>query len=168
MIYTFVHGFRNLLLGRTKACLILSALIFASLMWSQPLDVNGQLSIEQKNFGGYAGLLVKGASPSTNWPNIGFSTQNTAGIDVIIGGVYSQIINNSPGSEAMDLVLMTAKNSVLAEHLRITNSGNVGTYPRMVQSARRRRAHRYSANASSFCSSLVFDGVELLVTTAIS
>ncbi len=49
---------------------------------SSALDVNCQVVIDQKNFGGQAGLLVKGLYPDGNWPTIGLSLVNTSGIDV--------------------------------------------------------------------------------------
>ena len=90
------------------------------------LDVNGPIAIEQKNFGGYAGLNIKGLSPNYNWPNIGFSTQNTQGVDVVAANITGQIVSNTQGAEAMDLLLCTMNSGLLRERLRITNSGNVG------------------------------------------
>jgi hypothetical protein len=42
------------------------------------LNVNGQLTIDQKNFGGYGGLLLKGDAPGNNYPNIAFTIKNNA------------------------------------------------------------------------------------------
>ena len=99
------------------------------------LDVNGQIIIEQKNFGGYGGLLIKGNVPGSNYPNIGFSVKNTSNSDVIAASVTGELIANTLGAEAIDLVLATSKNgqSGLSEKLRIKSngalavSGNTGT-----------------------------------------
>lgn len=90
------------------------------------LDVNGQVVIDQKNFGGNAGLLVKGGNPGANYPNIGFSTQNTNGIDVYVAGVGANLVNNTAGQEASDLAFHTATAGASAERMMITSTGNVG------------------------------------------
>ncbi len=89
-------------------------------------DVSRQIVIEQKKFGGPAGLLIKGMAPSYNWPVIGFSTQTWAGDDVVGAQIVSQIMNNAPGAEAMDLYFTTASMGNPIERLRITAGGNVG------------------------------------------
>ncbi|MFT3982056.1 MAG: hypothetical protein QM687_16430 [Ferruginibacter sp.] len=99
------------------------------------LDVNGQVVIEQKNFGGNGGLLIKGYSPTFNYPNIGFSVNNTSNTDVVTGMVTGIITGNAPGSEAMDLSFATSQTgqSGLSEKLRVKSngaiavSGNTGT-----------------------------------------
>lgn len=99
------------------------------------LDVNGQVVIEQKNFGGTAGLLIKGKSPTFNYPNLGFSVNNTNNVDVVSGLVTGIITGNAPGSEAMDLSFATSQagESGLSEKLRVKSngaiavSGNAGT-----------------------------------------
>lgn len=90
------------------------------------LDVNGQIIIEQKNFGGQAGLLIQGGSPVSSYPVIGFSTLNTMTVDVIAAQLVGVIINNTSGSEAMDMAIVTALSGTLAEHVRITAAGKVG------------------------------------------
>jgi hypothetical protein len=92
------------------------------------LDVNGQIAIDQKNFGGYAGLLIKGNSPVSNYPNIGFSTQNNAAADIIAAGIGAAINNNTAGAEAMDLSFYTSTTGLagLTERVRIKDNGNVG------------------------------------------
>ena len=90
------------------------------------LDVNGQVVIDQKNFGGNAGLLVKGGNPGANYPNIGFSTQNTNNADVYVGGLGANLVNNTAGSESADLVVNTATGGASTERMRITSAGNVG------------------------------------------
>jgi polyhydroxyalkanoate synthesis regulator phasin len=92
------------------------------------LDVNGPITIEQKNFGGYAGLLIKGNSPVSNYPNIGFSTQNNAATDMIAAGIGAAINNNTAGAEAMDLSFYTSTTGLagLTERVRIKDNGNVG------------------------------------------
>ncbi len=93
------------------------------------LDVNGQLTIQQKNFGGYGGLLIKGGILA-NWPNLGFSLTNPALAqpDVIGGLIMGNIISNTSGSEAMDLTFHTTNTGFagLSERLRIKDNGNVG------------------------------------------
>ena len=92
------------------------------------LDVNGQITIDQKNFGGYAGLLVKGNSSVSNYPNIAFSTQNTAANDIISAIIGGTITNNTAGSEAIDLSFYTSTSgqSGLAQRMVIKDNGNVG------------------------------------------
>jgi predicted short-subunit dehydrogenase-like oxidoreductase (DUF2520 family) len=92
------------------------------------LDVNGQVTIDQKNFGGYGGLLIKGDQPGNNYPNITFSTLNDIGIDEIAAYIGGNINDNTTGSEAMDLSFLTSTNgqSSLSEKMRIKDNGNVG------------------------------------------
>ena len=92
------------------------------------LNVNGQVTIDQKNFGGYGGLLIKGNAPGSNYPNICVSTTNTSGIDVISSYIGGNINNNTVGFEAMDLVFLTSQNGLgsLSERMRIEDNGNVG------------------------------------------
>ncbi len=93
---------------------------------SSALDVNGQVVIDQKNFGGQAGLLVKGLCPNGNWPTIGLFLVNTSGIDVQSAAIYGEITGNSSWAEAMNLLFMTAGAGTMSEKVRITGSGNVG------------------------------------------
>ncbi|MCX6314823.1 MAG: hypothetical protein NTX08_08845 [Sphingobacteriales bacterium] len=92
------------------------------------LDVNGQITIDQKNFGGYGGLLIKGNTAVSNYPNIGFSTQNTSASDVISAAIGGNITNNTAGSEAIDLGFYTSTSgqSGLAQRMVIKDNGNVG------------------------------------------
>jgi hypothetical protein len=91
------------------------------------LNVNGQITIDQKNFGGYGGLLIKGNAPGNNYPNIAFSIKNTSGLDAVSGYIGGHINNNVTGSEAMDLVFLTSQNGLLglSEKMRIKDDGNV-------------------------------------------
>ena len=94
------------------------------------LDVNGQLTIEQKNFGGYGGLLIKGNIPGNAHPNIAFTVKNNAGtpLDVVAGLVQGELSNNVSGSEAMGLGFYTSQTGQggLAQRLLIKDNGNVG------------------------------------------
>ena len=92
------------------------------------LDVNGQVTINQKNFGGYGGLLIKGDGPGSNQPNIAFSTVNNIGNDEVAAIIGAIINDNVIGNESMDLSFSTAKYglSSLLERMRITADGNVG------------------------------------------
>ena len=95
---------------------------------SSKLDVNGQVVIEQKNFGGYGGLLIKGNVPGNNHPNIGFSVKNNSNNDVVAAMIQGDLLNTLPGSETIDLAFYTSQAGQigLAERLRIKNNGNVG------------------------------------------
>ncbi len=90
------------------------------------LDVNGQVTIEQKDFGGNAGLLIKGLNQAFNWPTIGFSTQNNSGIDVVGMILEGQIRSSTPNQETMDFLLHTMDSGVLHERLRVLSNGKVG------------------------------------------
>jgi hypothetical protein len=92
------------------------------------LDVNGQVTIDQKNFGGYGGLLIKGNAPGSNYPNICFSTTNTSGNDIISSYIGGSINSNAAGFEAMDLVFLTSQNGLgsLSERMRIKDNGYIG------------------------------------------
>ncbi len=83
------------------------------------------LIVNQKVFGGESGILIKGLSPMSNWPNLAFSVQNQALADVIAASVYGQIINDATGAEAMDLIFGTASSGTLTERMRIESGGNV-------------------------------------------
>jgi hypothetical protein len=94
------------------------------------LDVNGQVTIDQKNFGGYGGLLIKGNTPGSNYPNIAFSTKNNAAtpLDVIAATISGMIIGNIAGAESVDLSFATSTSGLagLSERLVIKANGNVG------------------------------------------
>jgi hypothetical protein len=94
------------------------------------LDVNGQITIDQKNFGGYGGLLIKGNAPGNNYPNICFSVKNNAAtpIDEVAGYIGGSINSNVAGAEAMDLSFLTSQSGQLglSERLRIKDNGNIG------------------------------------------
>ena len=92
------------------------------------LDVNGQVTIDQKNFGGYGGLLIKGNAPGSNYPNICFSTTNTSGSDIISSYIGGNINSNTTGFESMDLVFLTSQNGLgsLSERMRIKDNGYIG------------------------------------------
>jgi hypothetical protein len=90
------------------------------------LDVNGVVAIEQKNFGGNAGLYIIGNSASSNWPNIGFGLTNSASVTVQGGTITGQITGNTAGAESMDLRFDTLSTGTLTERMRVTSTGNVG------------------------------------------
>ena len=96
------------------------------------LDVNGQLTIDQKNFGGFGGLLIKGDGPGINYPNICFTVKNNAATpqDIVAGYIGGYINSNTAGGEAMDLVFSPSATGIsglgLTEKLRIKDNGNVG------------------------------------------
>jgi hypothetical protein len=94
------------------------------------LDVNGQLTIDQKNFGGYGGLLIKGNVPGNNYPNICFTIRNNAAtpVDMVAAYIGGNLNNNTAGSEAMDLTFMTSATGLggLTERLLIKDNGNIG------------------------------------------
>ena len=82
---------------------------------------NGPLYIDQKNFGGNAGVLIRGLNQFSNYPVLAFTLQNTSGTDVIVASVSSILRNNAVGAEAGDLAFNTT-----AERMRITAAGLVG------------------------------------------
>jgi hypothetical protein len=94
------------------------------------LNVNGQITIDQKNFGGYGGLLIKGDAPNSNYPNICFSIKNNAATpsDEIAGYIGGNINSNVAGAESMDLSFLTSQSGQLglSERLRIKDNGNIG------------------------------------------
>ncbi len=95
---------------------------------SSKLDVNGQITIDQKNFGGYGGLLIKGNTAVSNYPNIGFSTQNTSANDIISAVIGGNITNNTAGTEAIDLGFYTSTTGQagLTQRMVIKDNGNIG------------------------------------------
>ena len=97
---------------------------------SSSLNVNGQITVDQKNFGGYGGLLLKGNVPGNNYPNIAFSIKNNAGTpaDVVAAMIQGDLINNVAGSETIDLTFLTSFTGLggLTERMRIKGNGNVG------------------------------------------
>jgi hypothetical protein len=94
------------------------------------LNVNGQITVDQKNFGGYGGLLLKGNVPGSNYPNIAFTIKNNAATptDVVAAMVQGDLVNNAAGAETIDLTFLTSKTGLggLSERLRIKNNGNIG------------------------------------------
>jgi hypothetical protein len=94
------------------------------------LTVNGQVSIDQKNFGGYGGLLLKGDVPGNNYPNIAFTVKNNAATptDVVAAMIQGDLQNNAVGAEAIDLTFLNSSSGLggLSEKMRIKNNGNVG------------------------------------------
>lgn len=96
---------------------------------SSALEVQGQLTIDQRYIGGYGGLLIKGQSPTRNYGNIAFSTTSgLIGPDVVGALLSGDIISNTPGAEAIDLTFHTSNNGFasMSEKLRIKGNGNVG------------------------------------------
>jgi N-acetylneuraminic acid mutarotase len=92
------------------------------------LNVNGQVTIDQKNFGGYGGLLIKGNEPGSNYPNICFSVNNKSNADVVAGYIGGSITNDSVGKESMNLSFLTSTTGLggLGERLTIKDNGNIG------------------------------------------
>jgi hypothetical protein len=91
------------------------------------LDVNGQLTIDQKNFGGYGGLLIKGNKVGSNYPNIAFSTNNEFNQDLVTGMIGGEITNDNGGYEQMDLAFYTNDYiDGLTDRLRIKSDGSIG------------------------------------------
>jgi hypothetical protein len=92
------------------------------------LNVNGQITIDQKNFGGYGGLLIKGNTPGSNYPNIGFSINNSVSADVVSALISGDLMNNAAGAETIDLTFQTSQTGQggIAERMRIKGNGNVG------------------------------------------
>lgn len=94
------------------------------------LNVNGQITVDQKNFGGYGGLLLKGNVPGSNYPNIAFTIKNNAATpsDVVAAMVQGDLVSNSAGSETIDLTFLTSNSGLggLSEKMRIKNNGNIG------------------------------------------
>jgi trimeric autotransporter adhesin len=92
------------------------------------LNVNGQLTIDQKNFGGYGGLLIKGDGPGSNYPNIAMTVKNTNNQDVVAGYIGGAITNKTAGSEAMNLSFLTSESGLsgLSEKMTIKSNGNIG------------------------------------------
>lgn len=94
------------------------------------LNVNGQITVDQKNFGGYGGILLKGNVPNSNYPNIAFTVKNNAATpaDVVAAMVQGDLVNNTAGAETIDLTFLTSNSGLggLSEKMRIRNNGNVG------------------------------------------
>ncbi len=94
------------------------------------LNVNGQITVDQKNFGGYGGLLLKGNVPGSNYPNIAFTIKNNAATpaDAVAAMIQGDLQNNTAGAETIDLTFLTSNSGLggLSEKLRIKNNGNVG------------------------------------------
>ncbi|MEO6252232.1 MAG: hypothetical protein ABIO79_02970 [Ferruginibacter sp.] len=97
---------------------------------SSSLNVNGQITVDQKNFGGYGGLLLKGNIPGSNYPNIAFTVKNNGATatDVVAAMIQGDLINNIVGAETIDLTFLTSATGLggLSEKLRIKGNGNVG------------------------------------------
>jgi hypothetical protein len=94
------------------------------------LNVNGQLTIDQKNFGGYGGLLLKGDAPGNNYPNIAFTIKNNAAtpVDVVGAMIQGDLQNNAAGAETIDLTFLNSQSGLigLTEKIRIKANGNIG------------------------------------------
>jgi hypothetical protein len=97
---------------------------------SSKLNVNGQVTIDQKNFGGYGGLLLKGDVPGNNYPNIAFTVKNnaTTPVDIVGAMIQGDLQNNAAGAEAIDLTFLNSSSGLagLSEKMRIKANGNVG------------------------------------------
>jgi hypothetical protein len=94
------------------------------------LNVNGQITIDQKNFGGYGGLLLKGNVPGSNYPNIAFTVKNNAAtpVDEVAAMIQGNLENNAEGAETIDLTFLNSSSGLggLSEKMRIKANGNVG------------------------------------------
>jgi len=101
---------------------------------TQALDVNGRIAIDQKNFGGNAGLVIEGNTSSSNYPTIALSLHNSSSNDVVDGEIIGVITNSTAGSESMDLSFSAGGAAQVigvstppSERMRIQGStGNVG------------------------------------------
>jgi hypothetical protein len=95
---------------------------------TSPLEVKGQVTIDQKSVGGYGGLLLKGNNPGSNYPNIGFSIKNTSNVDVVGAMVQGELANSTVGSEAINLGFYTTQAGFgsLSQKMVIMGNGNVG------------------------------------------
>jgi Chaperone of endosialidase len=94
------------------------------------LNINGQVTIDQKNFGGYGGLLIKGNDQSNNYPNIAFSVRSNGNMpsDVVTAMIQGDPQNITAGIESSDITFYTAQSGFgsLSEKVRIKANGNVG------------------------------------------
>jgi hypothetical protein len=95
---------------------------------TSPLEVKGQVTIDQKSVGGYGGLLIKGNVPASNYPNIAFSVKNTSNIDVVGAMLQGELANSAVGNEAINLGFYTAQTGFgsLSQKMVIMGNGNVG------------------------------------------
>lgn len=92
------------------------------------LNVNGQITIDQKNFGDYGGLLIKGNVPGSNYPNIGFTLKNSSNTDVVGAMMQGELVNNNSGNESIGLGFYTSSNGLvgLGQRMYIHSNGHVG------------------------------------------
>ena len=86
---------------------------------------SSQVNINQKLFGGNAGLLLLGGTPASNWGVVSFSTYNTSSVDTIAASIVGQPISNTAGSESMDLIFLVSASGSVVERMRITHGGGV-------------------------------------------
>ena len=99
---------------------------------SQTLEVNGIISVDQKNFGQSAGVLIKGGS-TADYPILGFSTANTSSVDMITAQIFGVPTGYTAGSETMDIYFSTGSAGVaptsgalLSTRMVVKSNGNVG------------------------------------------
>jgi hypothetical protein len=92
------------------------------------LNINGQVTIDQKNFGNYGGLLIKGNIPGSNYPNIAFSIKNNSNADAIAAMIQGDLQNNGNGTETIDITFLNSQTGLsgLTEKMRIKANGNIG------------------------------------------
>jgi hypothetical protein len=94
------------------------------------LNVDGQITIDQKSIGGYGGLLLKGNVPGNNYPNIAFTIKNNAAtpVDEVAAMIQGDLQNNAAGAEAIDLTFLNSSAGLggLTEKMRIKSNGNLG------------------------------------------
>jgi hypothetical protein len=126
--YTNGFGLTNKF-GRARAMSILNENVgIGTTTPTSKLNVNGQITIDQKNFGGFGGLLIKGNTPGNNYPNLGFSISNTANADVFGAAIQGELANNSVGNESINLGFYTTNAGFgsLSQKMVIMGNGNIG------------------------------------------
>ncbi len=123
---------KSFLIALVLLCKIVAAqnVGIGTLTPTSKLNVNGQVTIDQKNFGGYGGLLLKGDAPGNNYPNIAFTIKNNAAtpVDVVGAMIQGDLQSNAEGAEAIDLTFLNSQSGQagLTEKMRIKANGNVG------------------------------------------
>jgi hypothetical protein len=109
---------KNNLVGTGTAC-------FGGQVCVSSLSSNAAITIQQRCFGGSAGLSIIGCTNS-NYPNIGLSLQNTSNLVSQGVQIEGSIVSNTCGSETMNLDFYTKLNGTLTKKMIICANGNVG------------------------------------------